>query len=463
MATPVIMPRQGQSVEACIISKWHKKKGDSVKVGDILFTYETDKSTFDEEAQVEGTLLEIFFEEDDEVPVLTTVCVIGNEGESVDEFRPDGQKAAAEAASEQPEASAEATTAPAQDVVNAAPTAESAVNAEGRVKISPRARNLAEKTGVDYLRVQPTGPNGRIIERDIVEAREKGLLVTPSARDEYMKSGVGAVSGTGLGGRITTGDLAAAGTAGTAETAQAAPATVSAAAPQEDYVDVKLTNIRKVIAKSMHQSLSTTAQLTLNTSFDATEILAFRNKVKNSMATLGLENITLNDIILYAVSRTILAHKDLNAHFLDDKMRIFNNVHLGIAVDTERGLMVPTLFNANKKSLNEISKEAKALINACQQGTISPDLLKGASFTVTNLGSLGIESFTPVLNPPQTGILGVDTIIQRVRVVNGEYQYYPAMGLSLTFDHRAIDGAPAAKFLKDLRDNLENFSVLLAK
>jgi len=461
MATPVIMPRQGQSVETCIISKWHKNKGDTVKVGDVLFTYETDKSSFDEESQVEGILLDIFFEEDDEVPVLTTVCVIGNEGENIDEFRPDGQKSASEAPSAQPEANAEAVSAPAEETVSdALPTAESAVEVGGRVKISPRAKNLAEKSGVDYLRVQPTGPNGRIIERDIIEAREKGLLVTSAARDEYMKSGLSAVSGTGLGGRITTGDLAAASTAGTAE---AAPAMVSAAAPEEDFVDVKLTNIRKVIAKSMHQSLSTTAQLTLNTSFDATEILAYRKKVKESMEGLGLENITLNDIILYAVSRTILAHKDLNAYFLDDKMRVFNNVHLGIAVDTERGLMVPTLFNANKKSLNEISREAKSLISACQQGTISPDLLKGASFTITNLGALGIESFTPVLNPPQTGILGVNTIVQRVREVKGEYQYYPAMGLSLTFDHRAIDGAPAAKFLKDLKNNLENFSVLLAK
>ena len=461
MATPVIMPRQGQSVETCIISKWHKNKGDTVKVGDVLFTYETDKSSFDEESQVEGILLDIFFEEDDEVPVLTTVSVIGNEGENIDEFRPDGQKSASEAPSAQPEANAEAVSAPAEETVSdALPTAESAVEVGGRVKISPRAKNLAEKSGVDYLRVQPTGPNGRIIERDIIEAREKGLLVTSAARDEYMKSGLSAVSGTGLGGRITTGDLAAASTAGTAE---AAPAMVSAAAPEEDFVDVKLTNIRTVIAKSMHQSLSTTAQLTLNTSFDATEILAYRKKVKESMEGLGLENITLNDIILYAVSRTILAHKDLNAYFLDDKMRVFNNVHLGIAVDTERGLMVPTLFNANKKSLNEISREAKSLISACQQGTISPDLLKGASFTITNLGALGIESFTPVLNPPQTGILGVNTIVQRVREVKGEYQYYPAMGLSLTFDHRAIDGAPAAKFLKDLKNNLENFSVLLAK
>lgn len=456
MATPVIMPRQGQSVESCIISKWHKKKGDTVKAGDILFTYETDKSTFDEEAKLDGTILEIFFEEDDEVPVLTNVCVIGNEGESVDEFRPEGQQNAEEETQAKPEVKAEEAQAPAQ-AADVAPTAESAVGSDGRIKISPRAKNLAQKANVDFLRAEPTGPNGRIIERDIIEAREKGLIVTPSARDEYMRSGMGAVSGTGIGGRVTTGDLAAVSAEGTV------PVAASAAVPQEDFVDVKLTNIRKVIAKSMHQSLSNSAQLTLNTTFDATDILAFRKKIKESMERLELANITLNDIVLYAVSRTILNHKNINAHYLDDKMRIFNNAHLGIAVDTERGLMVPTLFNANMKSLNDISREAKALAGACQEGTISPDSLKGASFTVTNLGSMGVESFTPVINPPQAGILGVDTIVQKVREVKGEYQFYPAMGLSLTFDHRAIDGAPAARFLKDLKNNLENFSVLLAK
>ena len=156
-------------------------------------------------------------------------------------------------------------------------------------------------------------------------------------------------------------------------------------------------------------------------------------------------------------------HRELNAHFLDDKMLLFNNVNLALAVDTERGLMVPTIFNCDLKSLNEISKEARQLVKMCQTGTINPDLLKGGSFTVTNLGTLGIESFTPVLNPPQTGILGVNTIVRRAREVGGEYEFYPAMGLSLTFDHRAVDGAPAARFLQELASSLENFSVLLAK
>jgi len=454
MAIPVIMPRQGQSVESCIISKWHKKKGDKVKIGDLLFTYETDKATFDEEAKVEGTLIEVFFEEGDDVPVLTNVCVIGEEGESAAEFDPRAQKDDSGKADEArvQEVQAQEKAAVEEKAVQTIPTP--AIEGE-RVKISPRARNLAEKIGVDYRYASGTGPNGRIIERDIIALRENGPVVTPSAMDEYLKTAPGFISGTGLGGRITTEDLKTPVETGAKEQ--------DIQAAQQDYVEVKLTNIRKVIAKAMYHSISSTAQLTLNTSFDATEILAYRKKLKDSKDQLGLENITINDIILFAVSRTILNHKELNAHFLDDKMLVFNNVHLGIAVDTERGLMVPTLFNANKKSLNEISREAKELIEQCQKGTINPDMLKGGSFTVTNLGTLGIESFTPVLNPPQTGILGVNTIVQRVKEVNGEYVYYPAMGLSLTFDHRALDGAPAARFLKELKTNLENFSVLLAK
>ena len=452
MATPIIMPRQGQSVESCIISKWHKQKGDKVNVGDILFTYETDKATFDEEAKAEGILLDVFFGEGDDVPCLMNVAVIGNAGESAAEFNPNGGSAAPAAAEEKTEARAEAPVEEEKPVVTAVPV----VNSDERLKISPRAKNLADKLGVDGRYASASGPYGRVMEKDIIALRENGPVVTSAARDEFMKAAPGQVSGTGLGGRVTTGDLKA------ASAAPEAAASVSEA-PAAAYREVKLTNIRKVIAKAMHQSLSSMAQLTLNTSFDVSDILAFRKKLKDAKDRLGLENITINDIILYAVSRTILNHPDLNAHYLDDKMLLFNDVNLGIAVDTDRGLMVPTLSQANRKSLNEISREAKVLAQEAQKGTISPDLLKGGTFTITNLGTLDIESFTPVINPPQTGILGVNTIVQRAKEVNGQLVYYPAMALSLTFDHRAVDGAPAARFLKDLKNNLENFSVLLAK
>lgn len=427
MATAVIMPRQGQSVESCIIGEWFKKVGDPVQEGDILFSYETDKSSFEEPAKQAGTLLAIFYGADDDVPCLTTVGVIGEPGESYAEFAPDQAAGTAEA----PGMEAPAAKAPAAAAV-AAPAAQ----AEGTALrgVSPRARNAAERLHVDPAQAQPTGPNGRVIERDI-------KALAQASR-----------TGTGLGGRVTAADQAA------APAAQAAPAVQGA---DTEYQDVKLPNIRKVIAKSMFQSLSTMAQLTHTTSFDATCIMNFRKGLKAAPEQLQVPNITLNDIILFAASRVLPKHPDLNAHFLEDKMRYFRHVNLGIAVDTPRGLMVPTLMRAEEKSLKEIAAEAKALAAACQDGSINPDLLQGASFTVSNLGTLGIEHFTPVINPPQTGILGVDCIVERVRTVDGQIAVYPAMGLSLTYDHRALDGAPASRFLQDMRAALENFQALL--
>lgn len=434
MATPIIMPKQGQSVESCIISKWHKQKGDKVNIGDMLFSYETDKAAFDEEASVEGTLIDVFFEEGDDVPCLTNVCVIGNDGESTAEFKP---------------ASEDDDDAPA--IAESTPEAESekpavTVNTSGDTKASPRARALADAKGIDISAVAPTGPYGRIIERDVRAYAESGV-------GAVMGSDIAGVSGTGIGGKVRIEDLG-----------KAAPVAAAASVVAEaEITEVPISNIRKVIAKSMHASLSEMAQLTLNTSFDATEIMAFRAKVKAAGEKLGLANITLNDIILYVVSRVLLNHKDLNAHFTGTSMKYFSKVNLGVAVDTPRGLMVPTIFAASDKSLNEIAKESKELASAAQSGTISPDLLTGGSFTVTNLGSMGIESFTPVINPPQTGILGVDGITTGIKEVNGEIKTYKKMGLSLTFDHRAVDGAPAAKMLRDVAFGLENFSLMLSK
>ncbi len=438
MATPVILPRQGQSVESCIIGKWNKKVGDTVKVGDILFSYETDKATFEEEAKVEGTMLALFFDEGDDVPCLTNVAVIGNPGESFDEFNPNGG-----APSDAPQAtSAEPDVLPA--TTEAEPTVSKilaeATGAAGTAFVSPRAKAASERLKVDAFIAAPTGPHGRVIERDIIRLAQESRI------------------GIGLGGRMPLDNAIQ-----TPEAAPVAPVTTPAAPATSgaEFEDVKLTNIRKIIAKSMQQSLSTMAQLTNNTSFDATNITAFRKQLKAAAEKMSLPNITFNDIILFAVSRVLKNHKDLNAHFLDDKMRYFNHVHLGMAVDTPRGLMVPTLFNADTKSLKEIAFEAKALAKAAQEGNISPDLLTGATFTISNLGTFGIESFTPVINPPQTGILGVNGIMERVRTVNGIITTYPAMGLSLTYDHRAVDGAPASRFLKELSTALENFSTLL--
>ncbi|NLB16726.1 MAG: 2-oxo acid dehydrogenase subunit E2 [Clostridiales bacterium] len=426
MASLVIMPRQGQSVESCIVSEWKVKVGDKVAEGDILFTYETDKSSFEEKAKESGTVLAVFCSEGEDVPCLDPVCVIGNPGEDYSSLIPGKEGVEPEAVKTEAPAAQE-------EQAEASPTGSIALSEE-RIKISPRARRFAERTDADISKAVPTGPNGRIIERDINTLLDKGLTISAAASEEEKP-------------------------------AEPVVAAASASAPQTEYEDVKIPNIRKVIAKSMHDSLSNMAQLTLNTTFDATQIQEYRNALKSNAESLGLANITLNDMVCFGVAKTILNFRDLNAHWLDDTqmMRYFKHCNLGIAVDTPRGLLVVTVPQADKLTLNEFSVISKQIISEAQSGNISPDKLKGATFTVTNLGSLGIESFTPVINPPQTGILGVNTITRRSKVVDGKDVFYNAMGLSLTFDHRAIDGAPAAKFLKELVKNLENFNLLLAK
>jgi len=419
MAKAVIMPKAGITVESCIIGKWLKNVGDPVKVGDILFTYETDKASFECESTEEGELLAIFFNDGDEVPCFTNVCAVGAKGEDYSALKPGG-------AAEAPAAKAEEAPKAEEEKKAAAP--EATKSADGSLKVSPRARTLAEKAGVDPKYAEATGPDGRIIERDIRKLMETGMPVAEE----------------------------------TAAPAAKAEAPAAAAKPESEYEDVKLPGIRKVIAKSMMSSLHGMAQLTNHHSFDATSIQSFRKECKAAGGDVG--GITLGDMVLYAVSRTLVNWKDLNANMIgDDTIRYFKHVNLGVAVDTPRGLMVPTIFNADTKSLLEISKEVKKLAEAARSGAISPDLLTGGSFTVSNLGSTGVEMFTPVINPPQTAILGVCGITQRVREENGQIKLYPAMGLSLTYDHRAVDGSPASKFVSELCKNLEKFTLLLAK
>ena len=420
---PVTMPKAGITVESCILTEWKVKVGDTVKVGDIMFSYETDKASFDYQAEVDGEVLALFCEAGDEVPVLSNVAAVGPHGLDASGLSPNGAPA------------------PAVEEVKVAPVAQSSapavatatVNAEGKIFASPRAKNLAEKLGVDLATATPTGPNGRIIERDVREAS-----VNPKVVAEEVKAPAPAVK----------------------------EASAPIAAASEDlkaYKDEKMSNIRKVIAKNMVLSLSTMAQLTHTISFDCTNVMKFRKFLKDNAEVLQLPPITINNIIVYAVSRVLKKHRDLNAHLINgDTMRYFEHVNMGIATDTPRGLLVPTLFGADTMTLSEIAVKSKKLSTDAIEGKIAPELLTGGSFTISNVGTMGIESFTPVVNPPQTGILGVNTLETRVKMgKDGEIVPYTAMALSLSYDHRALDGAPASRFLKDLKDYLENFSVNL--
>lgn len=444
MATVVIMPKQGQSVESCILTEFKKKKGDTVAIGDILFAYETDKASFEEEAKVSGTVLEIFFDDGDEIPVLTNVMVIGNPGESVEEFRPGNDTPAA---AEAPAAAAPATSsAPAAPAPSAAPaaTAAAAPAAAPASGVSPRARVLAEKEAVNLGALSGTGPKGRIIERDVRAALEASPKLTPLAKKIAQETGATTPeTGTGLAGMVKGADMGA----------------LKNTVYSSDSEIKPLTNMRKLIAKAMYASLQNSAQLTHHLSADARRILELREKVKKAMAEGYPTNITLNDMVCLAVIKALKQFPQVNSHFLGDSMRLFSKVHLGLAVDTERGLMVPAVKNADDLSIQGLSNQLKEVAAACKKGAIDPDLLspEAASFTVSNLGNYGVEVFTPVINLPQSAILGVNTIVPRPKDLGGGvYGFVPHIGLSLTYDHRALDGGEATRFLKQIAIEIEN-------
>jgi len=419
MATVVIMPRQGNSVESCLITAWKKEKGEVVAAGEVICEIETDKATMEVEAPASGTVLDLFFGEGEEVPVLTNIAVIGEPGEDVAAFRPNGTPAQEEAPA-----------APAPASGNGQPTqpATAAPDTKTRVKISPRARRLADTEGVNLAEVPGSGPGGRVMERDI-----QAVLDTSDSRPMRSRGGL------------------------------APPPVAAPPTGPDDVVEViPLKGVRKVIAERMLASLQTTAQLTLNTAADARSLTAYRQRLKQSAADLGLQAVTINDLLLFAVARMLPQHPALNALFSDNTISQYQNVHLGLAVDTPKGLMVPVIRHANTLSLKQIAGESKRLAAACQEGTITADELQGGTFTMTNLGSLGIESFTPVLNPPQVAILGVGNI--NLKAVEGEngVEFIPHLGLSLTINHQVVDGAPAGRFLQALCQGLAAFELLLA-
>jgi len=403
MATAVIMPKQGQSVETCIITKWFKKKGEMVSAGDILFSYETDKASFDLEASESGVLLDVFFGDGDEVPVLVNVAVIGKTGEETQSYSQVKALAKTEAKAEEK----------IEVEVRAETENKLLFTGDTKIKISPRAKRIAQVQGLNYQKLTGTGPNGRIIARDIDTAK---------LQEKVASEGV-----TSHG----------------------------------EFTEKPLSNVRKLIAKAMHSSLQNSAQLTHHMSADVRHLLEARQKIKENLSKdKNQQDITLNDMICWCVIRALEKFPEVNSHFLDDRIKTFSKVHLGLAVDTARGLMVPALKNAEIMNLIKLSKELKSIADQCKKGSINPELIQSASasFTVSNLGNYGVEMFTPVVNLPQVAILGVCTIINRpANIGNNIFGFVPYIGLSLTYDHRAIDGGPATLFLKEIKEKIEAF------
>ena len=451
MAYVLIMPRQGNTVESCIIGEWKVKAGDGVTAETPVCVVEPDKATFEVPAGAAGTVLKIIHPAGDDVPVLQPIMVVGNPGENWETAIPGGT-APMEAA---PQAAAAQAAVPA---VQAAPVPQSG----GRPAASPRAKNLADEEAVDLRVLGSSGPGGRIIAADVAAAVASRPPLTEAAKDELRRRIVAGLPaetggpGSGIGGRLTLADVES----GAAAPATAAPGAVVAG----DYTDIPIKGIRKVIADQMMTSHTTTAAFTLNSGALVVNLQNLRARFKNSAPELGLSKITVNDLILFAVSRVLPLYLYMNAHKLDGVIRGFKNVHLGCAVSTPRGLMVPVIRHADRLSLIQISQKAKSLAESCRGGSISPEDLHGSTFTVTNLGNTGVESFSPVINIPEVAILGVCGIQPKpAETAPGQYAILPHLGLSLTIDHAVVDGAPAAEFFKALCGAIRDIDLWIAK
>lgn len=461
----ILMPKAGNSVEECILGAWRINVGDNVKRGDIIAEAETDKTSIEIEATASGEVLALLGAEGDLVPVLTAICLVGPAGTDVSGYKAASVEAPVAAAAEAPKAAAAA-----------APAAASASQAPATAggHLSPRARKFVAEHPFVMGEIAGSGAQGRVIESDVIAAYQSSPHLTPAAAAMVAAGAKAPSTGTGSNGEITAEDIenfAKGVVAAPAPAAVAAPAPSAAAAPApaapvkaegDDVITEKpFSRIRTVIAKRLQESLQTMAQYTLNCEADVTGLLSLRKRIKASGEKLGLANINIGDMVMYAVIRTLQQVPELNGEFSDNVVKLHSAVHMGFACDTPKGLLVPVLHHSDKMSLAEMCRQVKSLAKSANAGNLAPDLMNGATFTVSNLGSFGIINFTPVISAPQIAMLGVGkTLLRPVRRADGTVEYRDYMQFSLTMNHMVVDGAPGARFLQTLCANIENFELV---
>jgi pyruvate dehydrogenase E2 component (dihydrolipoamide acetyltransferase) len=408
MAVEVSLPRLGQGMEAGTIVRWLKSEGDTVEKGEALYELDTDKVTQEVEAEASGTLLKILAQEGAEIAVGKRIAVIGEEGEAVEEGDEEAKEGDEDAQEVDEDAQEEGSPGPAREEEREQgreasadePKAEAkeAAPADGRVKASPLARRVARERGIDLAGLTGTGPEGRIVAEDI-------------------------------------------------ERAAATPAHATAgAAPLEAEV-VPLTSIRRTIARRLTKAWEAPA-FQISMSADMTRSLALRERLRD-------QKVTVTDVLTKLAAIALLRHREVNSHFADDELRIFPSANVGLAVATERGLVVPVIRECERKSLVQIAIERGQLVERAREAKLSAEDLEDGTFTISNLGMYGVEQFIAVLNPPQAAILAVGASEERPVAENGELVVRPLMSMTLTCDHRAVDGAKAAEFLRELKMLLE--------
>ena len=433
----VEMPKMGDSMEEGKILRWIKREGDEVKKGESLAEVETDKVNIEIEAFATGTLRKILLAEGESAPIGASIAYIGAPDEPLPGGESNGNgktaQAAAKKGQEKPATSATAAPAAAASVATtAAPLPVTslvlpATEPAGRVFISPLARRLAEEHNIDYRQVRGTGPNGRIIKLDIESAVKQAVPAAVAATPTF--------------------------------TLEAQPASIDAG----EVVEIPLTTMRRTIAKRLTQSMQSAPHFYVTSVIDTGKLSELRAQINAYAATdPNPLKVSFNDLIIKAVAVALGRMPQVNVSFAEDKLIQKKQVHIGVAVALEQGLIVPVLHNADTRGILDIAREAKRLADAARTNKLRPEDLSGGTFTISNLGSFGVDSFTAVINPPESAILAVGSITPTPAVVDGQVVVRDRMKVTLSSDHRALDGAVAARFLQEVKRLLEEpFGLLL--
>jgi pyruvate dehydrogenase E2 component (dihydrolipoamide acetyltransferase) len=464
MAEVFNMPTLGQSMEEGTVVQWLKQEGDTVKKGDEIVEIMTDKANMPVESPSDGVLRKILVAADQTVPVSTPIAILGTADEPIDHLL-----GGAPAVSDDNSSSVAAAPAPVAEPVAAGMTAAPPAPS-GKVFISPRARRLADDMGVPISALSGfgSGPEGRVLEKDVrayMDRQSKPLPPMPGTRQRV--SPLAAKIAGDLG--VDVGDLAMGlpGSRITADHVRAHVETAKPVAPQPGGSPtvaqaIPFRGMRKIVADNVTKSRQTAPHVTLNTEADVTEMTAAFGALRAEVEKAYGTKLTYTDLLIKVTARALEDHPLCNAALIGDEIRVYADKNVGVAVATENGLIVPVVKQADSKSLGEVSVELKGLVERCRTGKQSPDDLAGGTFTITNLGAYGVDTFDPIIVPPQSCILGVGRMVQKPAVHNGQIAVRTMMSLSLSFDHRVLDGAPAALFLKRVRELLESPVLIFA-
>ena len=446
MTIEIIMPPLSQTMDSVVLVEWLKKVGEEVVKGEPLFVIETDKANLDVESPASGILGQVFAMAGEEVKVRSKIGTITAPGESLAAIVQPAQ------ASEQgiAQSSGDKGGAPADQPAG---SQASGLPAErlNRLFASPRARRLAGELGISLAELKGSGPEAMIVERDVrayAETRRTTPVATPVARRVAEAKGVdlATVMPSQAGSRITRADVEAALSARQSE--------AEASQPSEEIQWSEMPIIRRTIARRLAESQQAAAEVTLMREVDATELVNLRQRLLEELAE-GSSRLTYTDLLVSIVARQLKRHPQVNALSDGERIGLSQAVHVAVAIDTERGLVAPVIRDADRKGLLQLAQERADLTSRALEGKVALEELNGGTFTITNLGPLEIDAFTPIINPPQVAILGVGRVRSVPAAYQGEVCIRQMMFLSLTFDHRVIDGAPAARFLRDVARMIE--------